>query len=151
MEERSQFLPGEALSLCRLPKDILRIIRKKIGLKDRLCLELLDKRHRVVLREPELWHETDLASMQALNLTEDQLLHLLSRVHPGLEEVSWHIQGMTDIFNEVTKSFLKNVPNPLLKLEKISQDFPFLDSELVSDSVRLRGCALLRTPSSEGA
>jgi hypothetical protein len=134
MEERSQFLHEEALSLCGLPKDVLQIILKKIGLKDRLRLELLDKRHRDVLREPELWHEIDLASMQALNLTEDQLLHLLSRVHPGLEEVSWHIEGMTDIFNEVTKSFLKNDPNPLSELDKISQDFPYLGSDLVSDS-----------------
>jgi hypothetical protein len=132
MEERSQGPHTKALSLCGLPTDVLRMILKKIGLKDRLCLELLDKRDLETLREPELWYEVDLASMQALNLTEDQLLHLLSRVHPEFGGVSSQIRSMAEIFDEVTKSFMKNDPIFGRSLNEISQDLSYLGRDLLS-------------------
>lgn len=108
MEQRSQIPQDEALSLCRLPTDILRKILKKLALKDRLRLELVDKKHRDALREPELWYEIDLATMQALDLTADQLLHLLSRVHPDIERLSSQAQSMAEILHAVSDSFMKD-------------------------------------------
>jgi hypothetical protein len=132
MEERSQGSHTKALSLSGLPTDVLQMILKKIGLKDRLCLEFLDKRHLETLMEPELWYEVDLASMQALNFTEDQLIHLLSRVHPGLGEVSSQIRSMAEIFDEVTKSFMKNDPCFGRSLNEGPQDLSYLGKDLFS-------------------
>lgn len=98
---------AEAMPLVALPKDILRIILKKVSLKDRLQLGLLDKSHRDTLRETELWQEVNLCAMQALSLREDQLLCLLGRVLPGLEQVSLEIGSMAVILRSITCEFVE--------------------------------------------
>lgn len=106
---RSPF--AEAQPLTSLPGDVLRIILNKIGLEDRLRVELLSKSHRDTLREPELWRKLDLASMQALDLRDEQLLHLLSRVDPGFmfQKLSSQVRGMAEILEDLTQaeSFIK--------------------------------------------
>ncbi|GAQ83238.1 hypothetical protein KFL_001400220 [Klebsormidium nitens] len=108
---------GGAQPRSSLPGDVLRIILNKIGLKDRLRLELLSKSHRDTLREPELWRELNLASMQALDLSDDQLLHLLSRTNSGLlEKLSSQVYAMAEILEELTQaeSFIKRPFNECL-------------------------------------
>ena len=101
MEVASQSPQGRIMEVVDLPVDVLRIICKKLDLKDRMHLELLNKKHRDTLRQPELWTQVDLAAMQALNLTEGQFLHLLSKVDPDLHRYSRLIKEMCDSWHMV--------------------------------------------------
>jgi hypothetical protein len=150
MEQRSQIPQDEALSLCRLPTDILRKILTKLALKDRLRLELVDKKHRDTLREPELWYEIDLATMQALDLTADQLLHLLSRVYPDFERVSSQVQSMAEILLAVSGSFTKNGIN--FWTRHVDVEIPiYYGKDVVSIAARLLGRLHHQVPESWGA
>lgn len=91
--------------ICDLPMDILRIILKKLSLKDRLVLELLNKGHHDIFRDAESWFEISLQDMQALGLTERQMSKLFSRVQPGFERASSQIDSIIAILESFSKSY----------------------------------------------
>ncbi|GAQ86279.1 hypothetical protein KFL_002800090 [Klebsormidium nitens] len=101
------------MALSALPKDVLHIILKKISLKDRLRLELLDQSHLETFRDPELWLDVNLGAMQALDLTEQELLCLLSRVEPKLKQAVSQIDSMAEILKDLSHDVMKQTPNPL--------------------------------------
>ncbi|GAQ89566.1 hypothetical protein KFL_005370030 [Klebsormidium nitens] len=96
-----------ARALSALPRDVLRIVLKDISLQDRLQMELVDKSHRDALREPELWQDLNLRAMQALHLTEKQLLRLLERLNSGSQQFSYQsfIQPLLHLLRDPVGSF----------------------------------------------
>lgn len=97
--------------LSALPKDVLRIVLKDISLQDRLQLELVDRSHGDALREPELWQDLNLGAMQALHLSEKQLLCLLERLNPGLNQFPSQIGSIAKILSIMNTNFMQQAPS----------------------------------------
>ncbi|GAQ86750.1 hypothetical protein KFL_003090070 [Klebsormidium nitens] len=104
-----------ARALSGLPLDVLRLIVAKLDLQDRLRLEALDRSHREIMREPELWQDIRLGGGRALEIKEEQLLILISRIDHRMQAAS-HIAGMTAALQDITQSYLGHDPlrNPKL-------------------------------------
>lgn len=132
MEARSQLLSAGCAPLAALPKDILCCILKKVGLKDRLRLELVDRSHRDTLRDHELWKEINLGAMQALDLSQKQLVCLLSRICPQLLKHLHRVKSMTETLRDISLEYKDHVPNALgRRVQWLKADWTYLRKDMI--------------------
>ena len=128
---------ADAMLLSALPKDVLRVILKKLSLKDRLRLEMVSKSHRDTLRQRELWLEIDLSAMQASKITENQLLFLLGRVAPLMQQIKPQIESMAEYFVLLSQEAMKQAPTPPVeRLDELTKDLTYVGIDSLSVAMR---------------
>ncbi|GAQ89567.1 hypothetical protein KFL_005370040 [Klebsormidium nitens] len=126
-----------SMPLAALPKDVLRIILKKLSLEDRLRVELVDKSHRDMMRDRELWQELNLGAMQALSITEGQLLRLLGRIDAGFEQIFPELESMAGTLKDIAEESLKHIRGPLVQnLDSFRLDVSYFGADMVSAGAR---------------